>query len=261
MSMKKKVVASLFGASMAIGSMGAQAVTIIDMTATGSSSELINSALLGTAPPNDGAGSGAVDAFLRTQADGYERGFNTDAVVPTLEMDQVSGCCTHSIQKGDLRSLTVDGADYFLFALDINESSGGTGDLISLHELEIYVNGSTASPTAYGDLGTLVWNMDQQEETVVTMENGVGGSFGGGDFDYFLLVPTAFFAKASFTDYIYLYNEFGLPSGDTEGVYYASDAGHEEWAAYTSAVPVPAAVWLFASGLIGLVGLARRKKA
>jgi hypothetical protein len=30
---------------------------------------------------------------------------------------------------------------------------------------------------------------------------------------------------------------------------------------YTSAVPVPAAVWLFGSGLIGLVGLARRKKA
>jgi len=26
-------------------------------------------------------------------------------------------------------------------------------------------------------------------------------------------------------------------------------------------VPVPAAVWLFGSGLIGLVGVARRKKA
>jgi len=30
---------------------------------------------------------------------------------------------------------------------------------------------------------------------------------------------------------------------------------------YVSAVPVPAAVWLFGSGLIGLVGFARRKKA
>ena len=29
----------------------------------------------------------------------------------------------------------------------------------------------------------------------------------------------------------------------------------------TSAVPVPAAVWLFGSGLIGLIGLARRKKS
>lgn len=29
----------------------------------------------------------------------------------------------------------------------------------------------------------------------------------------------------------------------------------------TSAVPVPAAVWLFSSGLLGLIGIARRKKA
>ena len=30
---------------------------------------------------------------------------------------------------------------------------------------------------------------------------------------------------------------------------------------YGSAVPVPAAVWLFGSGLLGLIGIARRKKA
>ena len=33
------------------------------------------------------------------------------------------------------------------------------------------------------------------------------------------------------------------------------------WTATSTAVPVPAAVWLFGSGLIGLVGMARRKKA
>lgn len=30
---------------------------------------------------------------------------------------------------------------------------------------------------------------------------------------------------------------------------------------FYSAVPVPAAVWLFSSGLLGLIGIARRKKA
>jgi hypothetical protein len=35
----------------------------------------------------------------------------------------------------------------------------------------------------------------------------------------------------------------------------------KSWSATVSAVPVPAAVWLFGSGLIGLVGMARRKKA
>ncbi|HHJ36602.1 MAG TPA: VPLPA-CTERM sorting domain-containing protein [Gammaproteobacteria bacterium] len=29
----------------------------------------------------------------------------------------------------------------------------------------------------------------------------------------------------------------------------------------TAVVPIPAAVWLFGSGLIGLIGLTRRKKA
>jgi len=33
------------------------------------------------------------------------------------------------------------------------------------------------------------------------------------------------------------------------------------WTASRSAVPIPAAVWLFGSGLFGLVGIARRKKA
>lgn len=38
-------------------------------------------------------------------------------------------------------------------------------------------------------------------------------------------------------------------------------AVHDGDVGVASAVPVPAAVWLFGSGLIGLVGLARRKKA
>lgn len=33
----------------------------------------------------------------------------------------------------------------------------------------------------------------------------------------------------------------------------------EAWRAQVSAVPVPAAVWLFGSGLLGLIGVARRK--
>ena len=42
------------------------------------------------------------------------------------------------------------------------------------------------------------------------------------------------------------------------------DTGLYAWAVQSgdvSAVPVPAAVWLFGSGLVGLIGLARRKKA
>lgn len=37
--------------------------------------------------------------------------------------------------------------------------------------------------------------------------------------------------------------------------------GHGTYLVRTSIVPIPSAVWLFGSGLIGLIGIARRKKA
>jgi hypothetical protein len=47
----------------------------------------------------------------------------------------------------------------------------------------------------------------------------------------------------------------GLPSSDTD---FGSNDKHGDWTA--SAVPLPATVWLFGSGLVGLFGLAKRKK-
>jgi hypothetical protein len=42
----------------------------------------------------------------------------------------------------------------------------------------------------------------------------------------------------------------------------AGGEGIEKKGFYTvTAVPVPAAIWLFGSGLLGLIGIARRKKA
>lgn len=66
---------------------------------------------------------------------------------------------------------------------------------------------------------------------------------------------------------------FNLLNGYNDGVFHTSSDGGVNWnpqgagasdlffKTYVSAVPVPAAVWLFASGLLGLVGIARRKKA
>lgn len=46
---------------------------------------------------------------------------------------------------------------------------------------------------------------------------------------------------------------------DASIVFEGKDLSHIS--AYTTVVPVPAAVWLFGSGLLGLVGVARRKNA
>ena len=62
----------------------------------------------------------------------------------------------------------------------------------------------------------------------------------------------------------YAFAENGV--GDYEE-YYESDAFYQgrtpgfEGTAIGSAVPIPAAVWLFGSGLIGLIGIARRKNS
>ena len=55
---------------------------------------------------------------------------------------------------------------------------------------------------------------------------------------------------------------FGMPTGSQS--FSTKSADYYAWAVYSgdvSPVPVPAAVWLFGSGLLGLVGVARRKKA
>lgn len=57
----------------------------------------------------------------------------------------------------------------------------------------------------------------------------------------------------AYAGYAYLLRADGMRILD-----YVNPDGHS---IYTSAVPVPAAVWLFGSGLVGLLGLARRKRS
>lgn len=51
------------------------------------------------------------------------------------------------------------------------------------------------------------------------------------------------------------------PPGGIVGFEGTDDLDHVTYTLWVEAVPVPAAVWLFGSGLLGLIGMARRKKA
>lgn len=69
------------------------------------------------------------------------------------------------------------------------------------------------------------------------------------------------------TDWLYNDSSFVATSTSTTlSFLFETDSGTGQWriddvAVNLSSVPVPAAVWLFGSGLIGLAGFARRKKA
>jgi len=58
-------------------------------------------------------------------------------------------------------------------------------------------------------------------------------------------------------------NSIGLTTGPFPGIkgYFDIGTGNSIHITSVSAVPVPAAVWLFGSGLLGLIGVARRKAA
>ena len=80
-----------------------------------------------------------------------------------------------------------------------------------------------------------------------------------GGVDYFTSI---FAANGEGVDGKSVAYSFGVPAtadSYTSGV--AGDFVFAIWSNNISAVPVPAAVWLFGSGLIGLIGIARRKKA
>ena len=101
---------------------------------------------------------------------------------------------------------------------------------------------------------------------------------GDGKYDIFFDFPTADGSTFSAGDTVVYditsaeaitansFNFLSAPGGGAGGPFLAaskwqSTGSTGEDSAWVGAVPVPAAVWLFGSGLLGLVGVARRKKA
>lgn len=220
----------------------------------------INGAIFTVADINNGAGTGNIESFLRIQKNTFEKGYNTDG---SLEFDQKSGGFTHSLTMGQLETKTVDNVDYFRFLLDINQVS--SKPLLSLHELELYVNSSTGSDSSYADgLGTKVWELDNGIDNTIELDWSVLSN-GSGAYDIEALFPIANFGNYNSSDFFYLYSEFGEIAGQgsaSNGE--PSNDGFEEWAINTntaqiSQLPLPPAILLFGSSMIGLLLLKNRK--
>src|SRR5262245_53780278 len=80
------------------------------------------------------AGSGVINSFLRVQNTGVEHGYNTDATTPPpqphIPLDGKSGVSKNNgdISVSDLAAtvVTFGNTTYYAFALDMDESIGGT---------------------------------------------------------------------------------------------------------------------------------------
>ena len=83
----------------------------------------------------------------------------------------------------------------------------------------------------------------------------LAGTDGGNDFDWTQMMVSAVMPDSTASTRIQLIHILEA-STSNGGAIFLDDASLE-----VSAVPVPAAVWLFGSGLLGLVGVARRKKS
>ena len=152
-------------------------------------------------------------------------------------------------------------------ALGIPDYTEGPGvDYVSLGDggrivLRFTDNSLTGSGDDLLDLWIFEIGPDVEDTAVDISKNGidwfsvgeVGGSTSGIDIDAYGWGTSDFFSYVRLTDDT---NEGQQGSGGTVG------ADIDAVGAITSAppVPIPAAAWLFCSGLMGLIGIARRRK-
>ena len=199
-------------------------------------------------------GTGVFDPFLTLQANGTEQGYNTSAkngVWDTKREPQWN----HEIQVQDLSKVTINGAEYYSFLIDINEPNGGDKSLISLDALKIYTSTETGLTTHHLDnLGTLRFDLDLPTDSYLLYDDQNSGS-GQGDIAFF--IPASAFIGVSATDYIYMYQQWGgHVSADFDGT---TDGGFEETAIGQGVVPVPEISSLLPLGLVlGSVVATRR---
>jgi hypothetical protein len=169
---------------------------------------------------------------------GFTRNAGFDLAVP--------GSCEYrdgNTTVSDIRTSYPAGAGQDWVELDQTLISGDTG-LITV----VFTEGDNPTgdtPGTYGIAGTWtindanIWN----DYSRLAFSTHIGGGSGTPDSWSWLIAPQ-----------------------ETSGDFFIEATSQSSWNGFSNAklygeVPIPAAAWLFGSGLLGLVGIARRKKA
>jgi len=188
-------------------------------------------------------GTGVFDPFVRIQQTGTERGYNTDARPVEFETKDQNHW-THSLQLANLTSVRISGIDYYKFTLDINEQGSTSGSQLTMNDFRVYLGNSpslTGWNDGFGSNSVKVYDIDAGSGGNGRVDMNYRLNSGSGSGDMSVYIPVAKFTGfANQYQYVYLYSAFGNP--------YSSDAGFEEWSAYTKTgttttnnpVPAPA---------------------
>src|SRR6266511_1554480 len=257
----------------------------VDLTTT--TSGTIDGSVGGTAvyttADTQPAGTGVFKPFLTLQNSPIEQGYNTsgDDVLDTKRVDQWN----LDMRVGDLQIVhdPKNGVDSFAFELDANETGqGNINRLLSIDNIRIYTSAigaqTESDPDKLGELrfaqndplknldGTYnIANWVKIDASNSDAPPGGGGSTSGsGSSDMLVYIPTSAFhigeaGGASLDDYLYFYNLNGVHYSTEAGT--SSDAGFEEWRAWTGPNAVPDGgntLILLGSGLAALGFLAKR---